>query len=487
MSSNYGNGNNNGYWSGGSDKIQCSCCGLSKDEVDAMIEVPTGFICNNCIDMAKAMSDDEVNYQKKMSSLRKTHEVDKNAKPYEAGPSDSVIGNRPSSITGIDEELSLEDILNLYTMASTISDSPDFKSEFNDITEFETSGKPVEFPRPKQIVEELNDYIIGQDQAKKALAVAVYSHFKRINNKKTDIELPKSNIMLIGPTGSGKTLFAQTLAKQLNVPLAIADATSLTEAGYVGDDVESILTKLLTAADGNVRRAQQGIVYIDEIDKICAKSGVNGGRDVSGEGVQQALLKLIEGTTANVKAKPGRKSPQDETVVIDTKDILFIVGGAFAGIDKIVAKRESADSAGIGFHANVEKGEDKSLTENISNVSADDIIKFGLIPEFVGRVPVVATLQELDEDALVSILTEPKNAITKQYAELVAMDESVLKFDKTALKAVAQIAIERKTGARGLQTVLENQLQEIMFNAAPNENMTLIYTEGEFKIVYTEQ
>jgi ATP-dependent Clp protease ATP-binding subunit ClpX len=480
MSSN----NGSGYWSGGSKTIQCSCCGLSKDEVDAMIEVPTGFICNNCIDMAKAMSDDEVDYQKKMSSLKEQNNVDTN--PLENGPHSTVYGRRPSSIPSVDEELSLEDILNLYTMASTISDSDDFKSDFNDITQFETTGKPVDFPRPKQIVEELNEYIIGQDNAKKALAVAVYSHFKRINNKKTDVELPKSNIMLIGPTGSGKTLFAQTLAKQLNVPLAIADATSLTEAGYVGDDVESILTKLLGAADGNVRRAQQGIVYIDEVDKICAKSGVNGGRDVSGEGVQQALLKLIEGTEANVKAKPGRKSPQDETVTIDTKDILFIVGGAFAGIDKIVAKRENAAGAGIGFHANVEKGEDKSLTENISNVTADDIVKFGLIPEFVGRVPVVATLQELDRDALVSILTEPKNAITKQYAELVAMDESVLNFDKTALEAVADIAIERKTGARGLQTVLENQLQEIMFNAEPNMTMTLIHDDGEFKTVYTE-
>lgn len=472
MSTNYGNGS--GYWNGGSNNIQCSCCGLSKDKVEAMIEVPTGFICNACIDMAKAMSDDEVSYQQKMTSLKQSNSTSK----------------LPPIGTEGEEDLSLEDILNLYSMASTLADDGSVTGfehpNSDDVTQFETTGKPVVFPRPKEIVKELNDYIIGQDSAKKALAVAVYSHFKRINNKKTDVELPKSNIMLIGPTGSGKTLFAQTLAKQLSVPLAIADATSLTEAGYVGDDVESILTKLLSAADGDLQKAEHGIVYIDEIDKICAKSGVNGGRDVSGEGVQQALLKLVEGTTANVKVKPGRKSPADEVVTIDTKNILFIVGGAFAGIDKIVAKRENAAGAGIGFHANVSKGEDKSLTENISNVSADDIVKFGLIPEFVGRIPVVATLQELDRSALVSILTEPKNAITKQYAELVAMDESVLKFDKTALEAVADIAITRKTGARGLQTVLENQLQEIMFNAEPNKTMTLIHAEGEFKTVYTE-
>lgn len=384
--------------------VKCSFCGKMQDEVERIVAGPGVYICNECIDVCSNIVENDI---------------------YE--------------------------------------DEDDEKYTINNET----------VPTPKEIKDVLDEYVIGQEEAKKTLSVAVYNHYKRIKslqnnkNKKDDVEIQKSNILLLGPTGCGKTLLAQTLAKILNVPFAIADATTLTEAGYVGEDVENILLKLIQAADYDIEKAERGIIYIDEIDKISRKSeNPSITRDVSGEGVQQALLKIVEGTTASVPPQGGRKHPHQELLQINTENILFICGGAFEGLEKIIEQRTGKKT--IGFGAQIQDKTEKNRAEVFKEMLPQDLLKFGLIPEFVGRLPIIATLNELDKQALIDIVTKPKNALVKQYKKLFKLDDVELEFEQDSLEAIVNKAVERKTGARGLRSIIEDIMRDIMYEIPSN-------------------
>ena len=391
----------------------------------------------------------------------------------------SFCGKEESQVERLIQSQEEEDV---FICNECIEESEQLLESFREYDEFENRHKEITLLKPVQIKAKLDEYIIGQEKAKKVLSVAVYNHFKRITHKQNksvddDVELQKSNVLLVGPTGSGKTLLAQTLAKTLNVPLAIADATTLTEAGYVGDDVENVLLKLIKAADYDIEAAEHGIIYIDEIDKIARKSeNMSITRDVSGEGVQQALLKIIEGTVASVPPQGGRKHPNQEMIEINTKDILFIVGGAFEGLESKVKNRINEKKVGFGLETENVKLDDLTLFEN---VLPEDVIKFGLIPEIIGRLPVITALHGLDEEAMIKILTEPKNSLTKQYKKYFEMENVELIFEKDAIVEIAKLALKRKIGARGLRSIIENVMTDLMYEI-PSE-------KGVKKVIITKE